>query len=232
MPKYLIYIFCFALAGCANQIENRINRDLAAAYVSIEKVYAICLDVTPVSKISDCGSEYVYNLSRLPPHPQLAVEKRYASRLKNILLEMQSKKTKDWSKYNEMNAKYFAQYKEEMKVALSNGNYVSNYPNSSPNYPSSSPTSSYPNVQSASSPLINKPRDEITASPIRQRTPLVDSSGNSLGSVNTGGGFNSHGSIYDNSGNYSGKVDMGGGFNSSGSVYDKNGNYIGKVAPR
>lgn len=67
--------------------------------------------------------------------------------------------------------------------------------------------------------------------PVRQWTPLVDQSGNSLGRVNTGGGFNSHGTIYNNNGNISGRVDMGGGFNSNGSVYDKNGNYTGKVFP-
>ena len=232
IPKFFICNFCFFLAGCANQIESRINRDLAAAYVSIEKVYALCLDVTPASKISDCGSEYIYNLSRLPPHPQLAVEKRYASRLKNTLLEMQSKKTKDWNRYNEMNTKFLAQYKEEIKVALSNGNYVSNYPNSSHSYPSSSANGSFSSIQSAPTPMLNKPREQLNALPVRQWTPLIDSAGNSLGRVNTGGGFNSHGTIHDNNGNYSGKVDMGGGFNSNGSVYDKNGNYIGKLAPR
>ena len=68
--------------------------------------------------------------------------------------------------------------------------------------------------------------------PVRQWTPIVDTSGNTLGRVDTGGGFNSHGTIYNNNGNFSGRVDMGGGFNSSGSVYDKNGNFSGKVAPR
>ena len=68
--------------------------------------------------------------------------------------------------------------------------------------------------------------------PARQWTPIVDPSGNSLGRVDTGGGFNSHGTIYNNNGNLSGRVDMGGGFNSNGSVYDKNGNFSGKVAPR
>jgi hypothetical protein len=70
------------------------------------------------------------------------------------------------------------------------------------------------------------------SSAVRQWTPVVDPSGNTLGRVDTGGGFNSHGTIYNNNGNFSGRVDMGGGFNSSGSVYDKNGNFSGKVTPR
>ena len=138
---------------------------------------------------------------------------------------MQSRKIKDWNRYNEMNTKFLGQYKDELKIALSNGNYVSDYP-------SSSPSGAFSSIQSTSSPLINKQTGESNAPPVRKWTPLIDSTGNSLGRVDTGGGFNSHGTIYDNSGNYSGKVDMGGGFNSNGSVYDKNGNYIGKVAPR
>lgn len=232
MYKYFIYLSLVLLAGCANQTESRINSALATVYTHIEKVYALCLDVTPVSRISECGSEYVDNLSRLPSHPQLAVEKRYATRLKNILLEMQSKKLKDWTRYNEMNTKFLTQYKEELKVALSNGNYVSNYPNSSYSYPASSNKGFLFSGQSNTTPTLNKPREETNVSPVRQRTPLFDSRGNSLGQVDTGGGFNSNGTVYDNNGNFSGKVDTGGGFNSNGSVYDKNGNYVGKVAPR
>ena len=224
MSKFFIYIFIF-LTGCVNQVENRINRDLAAAYVSIEKVYKLCLDATAVSKISECGSEYLYNLSRLPPHPQLVVEQRYASRLKNILQEMQSRKIKDWNRYNEMNIKFLAQYKDELKIALANGNYVSNYPNSFSGSASSG-------IESTSSSLNNKQTSTSNSSPFRKWTPLVDSTGNSLGRVDTGGGFNSNGTIYNNNGNYSGKVDMGGGFNSNGSLYDNNGNFIGKASPR
>jgi hypothetical protein len=228
MKKILFLALVGIISGCANNIENRINRDLAAAYVSIEKVYALCLQATPLNKIADCGSEYIYNLNRLPPHPQLAVELRYANKLYVVLTGMQKKKTKDWNTYNEINNKFIAEYNEEIKVALVNGNYVSNYPGSY----SSSPSASF-GSSSSSSRLGNSSKAALSNTPPPNKwTPFVDSSGNNLGRVDTGGGFNSNGAIYDNNGNYSGRVNMEGGFNSNGSVYDKNGNYIGKVAPK
>ena len=229
MIKVLFLTLVGILSGCANTVENRINRDLAAAYVSIEKVYALCLQATPLNKISDCGSEYIYNLNRLPPHPQLAVELRYANKLYSALTVMQKKKIKDWNTYNEMNNKFIAEYNEEIKVALANGNYVSNYPGTYSARPSASFGSS---ASSNSSSNYNAEAASSNTPSIKKWTPLVDSSGNTLGRVDTGGGFNSNGAIYDNNGNYSGRVNMGGGFNSNGSVYDKNGNYIGKVAPK
>ena len=222
MKKILFLALFGILSGCANTVENRINRDLAAAYVSIERVYALCLQATPLNKISDCGSEYIYNLNRLPPHPQLAVELRYANKLYSVLTGMQKKKNKDWNTYNEMNNKFIAEYNEEIKVALANGNYVSNYPGTY----SARPSASFGSSASSNSSSNNNAQATSSNTPsIKKWTPLVDSSGNTLGRVDTGGGFNSNG-------NYSGRVNMGGGFNSNGSVYDKNGNYIGKVAPK
>jgi hypothetical protein len=146
MLKVLLLALVGILSGCANTVENRINRDLAAAYVSIEKVYALCLQATPLNKISDCGIEYIYNLNRLPPHPQLAVELRYANKLYSLLAVMQKKKVTDWNTYNEMNNKFIAEYNQEIKIALANGNYVSNYPGA---YSGSSSSSAGPFTSTA-----------------------------------------------------------------------------------
>jgi hypothetical protein len=87
----------------------------------------------------------------------------------------------------------------------------------------------------ASRSVVNSSPQVVQSTPnspsVRQWTPIVDPSGKSLGRVDTGGGFNSHGTIYNNNGSHSGRIDMGGGFNSHGSVYDKNGNFSGKVVP-
>jgi hypothetical protein len=128
MIKTAFIILLGLFAGCTSNLESRINSDLAELHLRIENIYAACLKVTPLNKIVDCGNEYIDNLNKLPPHPQLAVELRYAYRLRGALIGMQYKKNQDWSTYHEMNAKFIAQYNEELKVALVNGNYVSNYP--------------------------------------------------------------------------------------------------------